>query len=441
MRTPALELLERQLAYLDGLSDTEFLFSVGDVLQTLEADPQLAGHLSDLCQEADDLGRELQEAEHDRGAPGQMLEIIWDELGARLPDPQHDQLLKANSRFQSLLGSFEHPVVVPLDPNAGAEDDSRIGQMVHMVVDLDVSEGHAIIDGRRGLFEDLRRRQADVHRRQLRLTRTHPGVALLRLRCLAAAGDDSVGEEAVSCPRSDQAPALAVRANAGGRAWSGLLDSLLAGRVEIANLSAASQLIDGLRSAVSRLGLELRGRIGSVRSRLALINRYKARCEWHDRERLYALAENSAGAREAALRNELALYLFDNGLNPISEAALGSHSRGDVFHPEARDSFLLEAKQYSDGAGLGTALRAAFRQALDTAANLPGSGYEADEVFIVLFRRGGSPSNSSPRSCSCRWFPMVLTPYKYRSSRVRCQPKQGDPEGVHGRGSAGDADR
>jgi hypothetical protein len=34
-------------------------------------------------------------------------------------------------------------------------------------------------------------------------------------------------------------------------------------------------------------------------------------------------------------------------------------------------------------------LRAAFRQALDTVGNLPGSGYTIDEAFIVLFRRGG----------------------------------------------------
>jgi hypothetical protein len=120
-----------------------------------------------------------------------------------------------------------------------------------------------------------------------------------------------------------------------------------------------------------------------------VIERFKARCEWHDRARLFTLAEEATAKQESVLRDELALYLFDQGLNPISEAALGEHSRADIFEGATASSFYLEAKQYSDGASLPAALRGAFRQALDTAANLAGSGYEAEEAFIVIFRRGG----------------------------------------------------
>jgi hypothetical protein len=61
-----------------------------------------------------------------------------------------------------------------------------------------------------------------------------------------------------------------------------------------------------------------------------------------------------------------------------------------LFEPDVRSGFLLEAKQYADGAAIPGALRAAFRQALDTASNLPGSGYAVEEAFIVLFRRNGA---------------------------------------------------
>jgi hypothetical protein len=389
MRSLSLAIVEQQSAYLEGLSDGEFLFAVAGALKALEADPRIEAHLSDLCHEADDLGRQLHEAEYDDGSPGRTLDHVWDELGRRLPDPQHGELIKMTSRFRSLLGDLHHPVVVPLDPNGG-EDDSRIGRLVRMVESLDVSAGSGVLDDWRTALENVRKRQEGLHLRQLRLTRTHAGVSLLRLRCLAGDEGAAAAAEVGSCPRlPEDRPALVVRADAGGRSWGELLDLLLTGERELNEITEAPKLVEGMRGAVARLVLELNGRIGTVRSRLAMVDRYKARCEWHDRERLFELAAEATGARESALRDEMALYLFDNGLDPISEASIGSHSRADVFHAAPHDSFLLEAKQYSDGASLTAALRGAFRQALDTAGNLRGSGYEADEAFIVLFRRGG----------------------------------------------------
>ena len=136
------------------------------------------------------------------------------------------------------------------------------------------------------------------------------------------------------------------------------------------------------------LALDLTRRLYSQRSRLGVVLRFKARCEWHDRERLRQLADDTAQP-EHALRDELTRYLFDAGLNPLAEAVIGTSSRADVFDPSHGSSFYVEAKQYKDGVSLPSIMRAAFRQALDTAGNLRGSGYSADEAFIVLFRRGG----------------------------------------------------
>lgn len=384
----ASEKLNRQLGYLAGSPDPEFLFGVGDVLRSLEGDTELASHITDLCHEADDLGKELQADEYDGGNPGQMLEILWDDLGRQLTGPQREQLVATDPEFRALLNDLDHPVVVPLDPNGGGEDGGRVGRMLKLMDELQPTD--ATPQARTSL-ERLREHQTKAHRRLLRVTRTHAGVALLRLRCLADLEEHGgFREQADSCPREPGGrSSLVVSVIAGERRWDGLLDQLLSGRRDLSEMSAAPALVDALRGAIARVGVELEGRIGTVRSRLALIDRYKARCEWHDRERLFELAKAATGARESALRDDLALYLFDSGLNPISEASLGAHARGDVFHPDPVDSFLLEAKQYSDGAGLESALRAAFRQALDTAGNLRGSGFEADEAFIVLFRRGG----------------------------------------------------
>jgi hypothetical protein len=384
----AAERLVRQLAYLASLTDEEFLFAAGDVLRSLEADLQFAAHIEDLCHEADDLGKELQADEYDGGNPGQMLGHIWEDLRRRLTGPQHEALIAANSEFHAIFGSFDHPVMVPLDPNGGREDAGRVGRMLHLLDELGADDA---LEQDRLALARIREHQQKAHRRMLRLTRTHAGVALLRLRCLTEMDQsDGFRQQADSCPRSSEdRPSLVVSVTAGERRWDGMLDQLLAGGKELGDWGSAPAFVSVIRGAVARLGIELEERVGSVRSRVALIDRYKARCEWHDRERLFDLAEQASGKRESVLRDDLARWLFDQGLNPISEARLGAHARGDIFHPDALDSFLLEAKQYSVGAGLKSALQAAFRQTLETAGKLRGSGFAADEAFVALFRRGG----------------------------------------------------
>lgn len=384
----SLSLLDRQLAYLAGLSDTDFLFAIADFLSALGADPEIASHLAELCREADALGREHYEREYDGGAPGKLLEHIWEDLGAGLPAPQNQELIRRDQKFRQIVGHFEHPAVLPLDPNLGNEDFSRIGSLLKMVSELDVSVGNQIIEKVRHPYSELQTSQARLHRAFLIRSRSDPGVALLRLRCLASMGrTDGERGPGSSCPPAGEQPHLLISVE---RSWEDLLDQLVDGRRELSDFSAAPAFVAAMRNAAQRLGLELRGRIGTTRSRIALIERYKARCEWHDRDRLRALAAEASGQRENALRDDLALYLFDQGLNPISEARLGERSRADIFDPDPRSSFYLEAKQYDKGTSPIAALRAAFTQALDTAAALAGSGHEAEEAFIVVFRLGGS---------------------------------------------------
>jgi hypothetical protein len=135
-----------------------------------------------------------------------------------------------------------------------------------------------------------------------------------------------------------------------------------------------------LRSSTQRLHEDLRRRVGATRSRLALVQRFKLRCEWHDRDRMAAVADNAdlGGGPEDRLTAEFARYLFDQGLSPLSKPMTGG-LQPDLLDPAAR--FYVEAKQYNDSAR--SDLVKAVAQVMDTVGRLRGSQYAVDEAFCV----------------------------------------------------------
>lgn len=127
---------------------------------------------------------------------------------------------------------------------------------------------------------------------------------------------------------------------------------------------------------------QLRADIGSHLSHYELIERFKIRCMFYERERLEFLIQNAGRQKEDALTRELALYLFDNGLSVMYRMKRGVHEY-DLIAP----SLFVEAKEYSVG---------------DKARMINGisqlhsyiNGLEADavsirEVYYVVFRLGG----------------------------------------------------
>ncbi len=437
------DLLDRQLAHLDDLPGVEFLLSVAPFLDALDGDVQLAAHLFDLEHEADDVGCCLRDAERDDGVPSRTLAHVWEDLGYGLTGPQMGRLVQAKPRFERLLGDRHHPIVVPLDVTSVVIDTSRVGQLIEMIDALDVSAGALAINPNRTMLEGVKARQKQVHGQMLRATRIHPGVALLRLRCLAsiARGESEAAQvamvQASSRPRDAGAqPALVVRVDVAGQQRAVLIDEVLRGVTDIDDRAFAHALIRSMRVAVKRVGVELRARIGTTRSRLATIDRFRARAEWHDRDRLFSIAAEAKGRREGALRDELALYLFDQGLNPLPEVPLGP-ARADVLDFDARSSFLLEAKQYADGTEITGALKAAFRQTVDTAALLSGAGYGIEEAFVVLFRRGG-PRIALPVEPvvfeGIRWYLRLIdiAPAEETASRNRNTPVEHAAEHLKG---------
>jgi hypothetical protein len=118
-----------------------------------------------------------------------------------------------------------------------------------------------------------------------------------------------------------------------------------------------------------------------------VFNRFQARCEQHDAERLRGLvdiAKSKSGKPEDVLRDQLALWLFDQGLNPVTEPRIGN-LRPDLLDPGA---LYVEAKQYQEPAPRSKVIRGMY-QVYDTFRRLRISHPEVTEGFYVVFRRGG----------------------------------------------------
>jgi hypothetical protein len=147
-------------------------------------------------------------------------------------------------------------------------------------------------------------------------------------------------------------------------------------------------LVTRLKQHTRRVYEALRARIGSRASLVSLLDRFKQRCEWHDAERLRDLcqAPTSKGRVEEVLTRELARWLFDEGLSPISTPMLAGR-RPDLLDSSAPAKLYVEAKQYSKSAK--KYLLKGFRQAWDAVEKLHATPYSLDEAFLIIFRLAG----------------------------------------------------
>lgn len=155
---------------------------------------------------------------------------------------------------------------------------------------------------------------------------------------------------------------------------------------------AVEAKLDEMRRDVRRVYEEIRRRIGTERSLLAVFERYRQRCQWYDAERLQALAESGRGKAEDRLTETLAAYLFDHGLNPLTRPLAGQ-IQPDVLGSDERFSFYVEAKQHDDSAN--SYLLKGMQQVWDMLDQIRGTRFDVAEAFYVIYRRGG-PRYSFP---------------------------------------------
>jgi hypothetical protein len=425
------ELLDRQVGFLLRQTDSAaFLIQVEPFLTALRSEPRLAAYLDDVLEEVvgivnameavdaeltselRELRRELvelrPEADDSNPEPPPESAPPTAKLQARLSYPGSltffDEWADSEPKpfnadgegglAKGLLGILRNKDIAYLrevratagvkasEAEAGPEDAPSEGQ----------SPTEAEQPGpAREPLEAWRRRLGNVQRRYdyavrlLRLrTRTSSGLALLKLEAVP----DDLNPPARILDDADEVTLAAgdVVRWASSESYS-LFKLAWQERLDAADLGIIDKRVADLRDAVERLREDLQRRIGATRSRLALVNRFKLRCEWHDRERMLTVADDDrlSGGPEDRLTGELARYLFDAGLSPLTKPFAGG-LEPDLLDPLA--SFYVEAKQYATASARGDIVEG-VAQVLDTVGRLRGGSYAVDEAFCVVFRRDG----------------------------------------------------
>jgi hypothetical protein len=139
------------------------------------------------------------------------------------------------------------------------------------------------------------------------------------------------------------------------------------------------------------IGSEFQSRLGGVASARWLLQRYARRCRWLRLDELReAVVTGRSREKELLLTRDAAVFLFDQGLNVLTEQSLGQH-RYDVLG----GSLLVEGKILS-------AKKSPLAVVVDGLAQL--QSYEVAlkqegvtlEPFLVLFRLGGRAADLPP---------------------------------------------
>ncbi len=384
-------LLRRQRLMLARRQDESIPFVIAPLLGALSGQPALGPHLDDLDAEAVTAARAYAAAV----APFvPQINRAWQLLEQRT---RAENLARYEQRVQQLLALHESIERVAVSMTRG--DGEQLGSVssCFQIVQQAFSElqAHRLTDPVLPPVGQILREagaRLDEAGGVLNVQSRQPAFALARLRAAAALVPDM--QRPLRPLHSAAARNLAPITSGGllelqpRAAGEKLATFVASAKPEIEFRDAAlRRLVAGLREDLDDVLDELESRLGTVRSRRALVDRFVIRSERYDRRRLAAIAGAASGA-EAALRDEFARFLFDAGLEPLTETSLAT-TRSDVLEPTGR-TMLVEAKQYSRGAEgtLSTLVKQAYLQVVDTAHELRGV-HAVDEAFVVVFRRSG----------------------------------------------------
>jgi hypothetical protein len=428
----SLSLLERQVDFLLRQTDhASFLVQLIPFLRALEQDPIIAAYMDDAVDEFVATIQLMEQA--DAELVPELVELR-DTFVLMRPSADDSDVLAPIDRnpdnplqlveYQSTLAYFD--VVATRDPqhldanlagrastliNILRSEDTRYGYKLESatgtMTEIDRETGFDIpgtttsppgvegappteeadpdeLDRWRASLSNIMQRHAHVRRwTQLRL-RADAGLALVRLR----AARDELNPTPNLLGPDHSIKAFEAQWRRVGSVGQLLFLTVEGDTLDPAFAVAVADEVKDLRADVDRLREDLHRRIGTTRSRAAVIKRFKLRCEWHDRMRMAAVAEDESPPRgpEDKLTAELARYVYDQGLNPLTKPLAGG-LEPDLFDPSAR--FYVEAKQYRASSARAY-IHKGFAQLIDTVNKFRGSPiYEVEEAFYVIFRRSG----------------------------------------------------
>ena len=336
-------------------------------------------------------------------------------------------ILAAANDDPDSLANFDAVAAAPQVPLNYRGDEARSGQLLAILqsqASAIGSESPAAEQWKVDLWNAQQR--WDHASRWLRLEmRVSAGLAFLRLDAIPLAlNPDPIVRQVGEDQRAHLERLLIRNISTEGHLFS----AVHTGGLSPAHESFVRDRVDELRAGLKLLSTELHRRIGTTRSRQALISRFKQRAEWHDAERLRAVADQRelGGHPEDRLTAELARFLFDQGLNPLTKPLVAG-LEPDLLDPAVTPAFYVEAKQYvrSDRSGIVRALR----QVLDTVGRLRSDTLPITEAFCVVFRRGG-PRYLLPELFQAEGYRVFFTLVDIAPARVSGRRQQHPPSQI-----------
>lgn len=387
------DIVRRQGEHLRRLEGARALMALPRFMRVLDEEPALTGICSDLAFELAERIRSF--TEHDARGVSQLEEMwrshsgwflkIW---GAeRKGRSDHDAFFAYGhpEQFAEFLTAKEHTLPPFGEPSGESTTGTAIQKLRFWMGAVDKkipaarSKDLASIRSSIASLEE----QHDRSRRQFVLDGSvHAGAALYRLRKFS----DGLLPSVVGWNPGEDNLVLLEKA----AAW--FLESQVSQAVfshEQRDLARLPQYVEQMRRDVEVVEMELLGRIGLLLSHRALIMRFKQRCERFEADALRTAIERLGpqARREDYLTQSCARALFEEGLNPLFNAAI-VRLRPDLFDPGAGWTLYVEAKQYSTLATLRANLKKASWQVWSTWSELEGARH-VSEGFLLVFRLGG----------------------------------------------------
>jgi hypothetical protein len=400
------DLLDRQYGYLCALDGVPFIRQLRKYLGTLSVDPRLAALMDDMRREASDLIDAYKR--HDAEMVARLV-ALKKEFVTLVPEADDSNTPKPESiegkfRWTETLAYFDHVaategLISAVVPTAAPDDPSRTGKL-QPLLRRKIYNAQWIVRTEDGGYRETDKNQRPdlddlaMHVVNIELIHepilydlindhmTSGGVALVIL-------EDFVTKLTPRFkPHQSKGDLLLFANQAKNLVLTGLdkLHDDLYGSSR-GDGKVAKDWVTRLRPVVARFHEGLRARVGARRSLLGLLHRFKSRCEWHDGERLRTIMART-GAHENDLTAEFARWLFDQGLNPITQPLMAG-LEPDLLDPSFRPTVYVEAKRYKSAKGSRDHLRKGIFQLHDTVARLNGTPYQVREAFFLVFREGG----------------------------------------------------
>jgi hypothetical protein len=426
-------LIRRQFDFLLSKRGADFFHELRRCLKVLQAEPRVAALLAELGDEARKLFKER--GDQDKQNVARLIELKQ-ELVRRAPEMPDDSDVPLPSeqdvsiRWWSTLPAFD-AMASGARRSPYAKDDP-LAPVLHKIL---AAKFHALqfppsTDSapRAPLRQDL----DDLGDRLLHLSQdmghadrifqgewmTSPGAALLLLTAtlddLNPAPQHLSGREAML--------AVVSRFVKEFQTGAGEFREQVYGKPS-PNLDAVATRFLPL---VERLYQGLLLKVGTRRSAIALLRRFKTRCQTHDRKRMQELGADP-NVIEPRLTSELALWLFDQGLNPLTEVPIAG-LRLDLLDAskDPSASLYVEAKQYKDGDPIRQRIQRGMYQVYTSVGRLRGDQIDVTEAFLVIFRRSGALVHLPDEVPASDYvvFPIVIdiAPEELTGSRERAQP-------------------